>query len=71
MFDTEKSRNLVSSLPQYRLLTETDGPFTESNEVPTRPMGVEEAVDGLAANLNIAREEMRARVLKNFQTLVT
>ena len=71
MFDGERSRELVRSLPRSRILTETDGPFAERTESPTRPMGVDRTVDSLAASFHLGREEMRALVLKNLKDLVT
>ena len=71
MFDNEKSRKLVGSLPRSRILTETDGPFAERTDAPTRPMGLDLAVDGLAAAFNLGREEMRPLVLQNLKELVS
>jgi hypothetical protein len=37
MLQTEPGRTLVSSLPEDRLLTESDGPFTSQDGAPARP----------------------------------
>ena len=71
MFDTERSRKLVESLPQSRILTETDGPFAERTDSPTRPMGLDQAVDGLAVAFNLEREKMRMLVLQNLKELIS
>ena len=71
MFDTERSRKLVRSLPRSRILTETDGPFAERTEAPTRPMGVDQAVDGLATAFELEKEGMRELIVKNLKDLVS
>ena len=71
MFDTERSRKLVRSLPRSRILTETDGPFGERTEAPTRPMGVDRAVDGLAAAFDLDKEGMRELIVRNLKDLVS
>lgn len=71
MFDIERTRKLVSSLPKSRILTETDGPFAERIETPIRPMGVDRAVNGLATAFDLDREEMRALILQNLKDLIS
>jgi TatD DNase family protein len=71
MFDTDRTRKLVSRLPQSRILTETDGPFAERTEAATRPMGLDRAVDGLATAFDLGREEIRALILQNLKDLTS
>lgn len=48
MARSDRSRALISGLPRDRLLTETDGPFTETQGRPTCPADVYLAVDAIA-----------------------
>ncbi|MEQ8694030.1 MAG: Qat anti-phage system TatD family nuclease QatD [Gammaproteobacteria bacterium] len=48
MLTSEKRIKLVRSLPADRILTETDGPFTEQLDRPVRPSNVDAVVEGLA-----------------------
>ena len=45
---SERGRTLIASLPDERLLTETDGPFTQTQGRPTQPADVYLAVEALA-----------------------
>ena len=44
----ERGQNLIAELPLERVLTETDGPFTNVNGRPARPTDVVNTVDAIA-----------------------
>lgn len=71
MLQSERGRTLVSSLPQERLLTETDGPFTSEEGVPARPRDVGRAVQLMAAVRRFSIEEGTALILRNLSTLTS
>ncbi|MDR3404781.1 MAG: TatD family hydrolase [Chthoniobacter sp.] len=67
---SENGRRIIQALPIDRLLTETDGPFTESKPgVPTDPWDVSRAAKMIAEIKGITEAEMRSRVWQNLLTL--
>lgn len=70
MLRSPKHCRLVSSLPSDRLLTETDGPFVESDGRPVRPKQVVETVAMLADARGEAVEEMARAMVRNLRTLL-
>lgn len=62
--------SLVEKLPRDRLLTETDGPFTEVNGKPSRPSDVGATVAKLADVLKISKEECAQCILANLGRVV-
>ena len=71
MLRSPKHRQLVAGLPANRLLTETDGPFVETEGRPVRPSAVAQTVSDLAALRGEPAEAMAARIVINLRTLVT
>jgi TatD DNase family protein len=65
MLRSDKRRALVAQFPADRLLTETDGPFVESNGRPVRPLDVAGTLTELAAARGVAVEEMAQIVVDN------
>jgi TatD DNase family protein len=66
MLGTVKSTAILNAIPSDRILTETDGPFTESNGNPSRPRDVERCVANLSSELRRSHEEVKALVFSNF-----
>ncbi len=54
MMRSDRGRTLVAELPMDRLLTETDGPFTQMDGRPTEPNDARKAIDTLAGVRNLA-----------------
>jgi TatD DNase family protein len=48
MMRSEKGRDLIGSLPLDRLLTETDGPFTQVDGRPAGPSDIKHTVEAIA-----------------------
>jgi TatD DNase family protein len=69
MLQSDRGRTLVSSLPEDRLLTETDGPFTLEGGGPARPRDVGQAVKLLGKTRGLSPDESAALVLRNLRTL--
>jgi TatD DNase family protein len=69
MLTTDRGRALVSSLPIDRLLTETDGPFTNFGAQPARPRDVGQTVKHLAMARGMSIEDSAAAVLRNLKAL--
>lgn len=70
MMLSDKGRDLVSSLPLERLLTETDGPFTEANGHPASPADAVYAVEAMAKLIQATPTELTAKIRQNLKTLL-
>jgi len=71
MFKSERHRSTISSLPQDRLRTETDGPFCQNNGQPIRPVDVSIVINLLARQLRITPNMTTNTILSNLKTLVS
>ncbi len=70
MLSKEKGRDLVTILPVERLLTETDGPFTQIDGRLTRPADVETTIGALANLRHLTPDVIAATVQTNLRTLL-
>ncbi|ASY58285.1 putative deoxyribonuclease similar to YcfH, type 4 [Sinorhizobium sp. CCBAU 05631] len=70
MLGKPKSAAILDSIPLKSILTETDGPFTESAGKPSRPRDVEFCVSNLSSALGRSAEEMKAVVFANFKRIL-
>jgi TatD DNase family protein len=70
MLSTERGRELVAALPIDRLLTETDGPFTQVNGNPSRPADVATVTEKLATLRMMSPNSSANFVIANLRTLV-
>ena len=72
MLASAKHRNLVASLPPDRILTETDGPFVQSEGRPTRPAtDIPKTVQALAMLREQSLEQAAAEIISNLRDLVS
>ncbi len=71
MFSGQRGRDLISRMPQDRVLTESDGPFTRVNEEPARPWDVEIAVAGLGKTWNKSNDCISRRLSDNLERLLS
>jgi TatD DNase family protein len=71
MLYKERSHAMVATLPLDRLLTETDGPFTQSDGRPAKPADVEVAVKELARLRGVEASAMALAVRANLRFLVS
>lgn len=69
MFQTSKGRGLVSRMPLDRILTETDGPFTQTNQAVAHPWHVRRALALLAELWETSTTATEARISENFRKL--
>lgn len=70
MLSNERRAAITKMLPLDRVLTETDGPFTQTDSRPTTPSDVWIAVEGLARLHELSAVDMSAMVLRNLKTLL-
>lgn len=71
MLTSEKRVQLVRSLPADRVLTETDGPFTEQVDRPERPSNVDVVVAGLAKIYGKSSSEVMHGIENNLKALLS
>jgi TatD DNase family protein len=70
MTRNERGQALVADLPIDRLLTETDGPFTQTHGRPSHPIDVPLAVDAIARTRGKPAEVVARSVRANLETLL-
>ena len=70
MFDSPNGRKIVASLPQERVLTESDGPFVKVRGRAAVPADVAYAEEGLASLWERERHEVTAKIRQNFLELI-
>ena len=66
MLKSESGRRLLTTIPRDRLLTETDGPFTQQSGRPARPSDIPQIVAQLAQFLGMPCDELGRRI-RQFQ----
>ena len=71
MLKNYRARKLVQSIPTDRILTETDGPFTDGVSNPGRPADLAPTRDGLAVALGLEKQETSELIFNNLQRLLT
>src|SRR6266851_1562840 len=71
MLTKERGRDLVAALPLERLLTETDGPFTQIDGRPTCPADVESTIGALANLFHFTPDVMAMSVHTNLRALLS
>ena len=62
---------MVASLPLDRILTETDGPFTQVGNRQTKPPDVRRTVESLASLREMQFEEIAEKIICNLKQLVS
>lgn len=70
MLQSDKGRDLVLSLPQDRLLTETDGPFTEVSGRQSRPQDVAVTVYEMARLLHVRPDDLAEGIRGTLKALL-
>ncbi len=71
MLKSDRGREVVASLPLDRILTETDGPFTLTQNRPSKPSDVAATVASIATILGCDASQLRAKIRSNLNNLET
>jgi TatD DNase family protein len=71
MLYSERSEPLLRLIPSDRLLTETDGPFTRSDNKPSRPKDIADTMRLLSKMRNVSQEQMGEQITANLKNLLT
>jgi TatD DNase family protein len=70
MTRSDRGRTLVANLPMDRLLTETDGPFTQIDGRPAEPIDSRVATEIIARVRNVTADAIARTVRTNLQSLL-
>jgi TatD DNase family protein len=70
MTRSDRGRAVVTELPIERILTETDGPFTEIDGRPSEPADVKTAITAIADVRNLPVDTVTAAVKSNLRSLL-
>jgi TatD DNase family protein len=70
MLGSERHASMTAVIPLDRLLTETDGPFTKTDERPSKPPDVRIVVEALGQLHRIAASEVAATIRANLRALL-
>lgn len=70
MTRSDRGRSLVSDLPIDRILTETDGPFTQVEDRPSEPADVKTAVAAIADVRRVSVDAVSTAVRSNLRSLL-
>lgn len=71
MTKSNSGRNIISRIPKTNVLTETDGPFVNENNVPLKPGQVQTVIDFLAKEWQVGSSEVKRIVWSNFRILIS
>jgi TatD DNase family protein len=69
MLSSDKHVKTIREIPMDRILTETDGPFVSSGDVPIRPYQVASTIESFADIIGCSKTELRSQILRNAETL--
>lgn len=70
MLRNSKASALLKTIPVERMLTETDGPFTDGKAGPARPGDALDCVEGLAGTYDIPVADMQKRIVGNLLAML-
>lgn len=70
MLQNPKANTLLKTIPLERILTETDGPFTEGKAGPVRPWDAIDCVEGLAGIYDIPVVVMQKSIVGNLLAML-
>jgi TatD DNase family protein len=70
MVRSDRGRALLAELPMDRLLTETDGPFTQIDGRPAEPTDTPKAIKAIAHARNLDTSVIDEIIQSNLKTLL-
>lgn len=70
MTRSNRSRDVVTELPMDRIVTETDGPFTQIDGRPSEPADVKVVVDAIASARNLPVNAVATSISSNLRSLL-
>ena len=70
MVSSNKGKEIIKTIPEHLLLTETDAPFTFSNGIKTRIESLNSTIIGLGFQKGKSPDEIRDMVYNNFKKIL-
>lgn len=70
MLENERHAATIGVIPLDRILTETDGPFTQTDKRPSRPTDVVHAVEALGRLHGLSSADMASVIRSNLKVLL-
>lgn len=70
MVKSMSGRKIISKIPKHLILTETDGPFIDENNLPIKPGQVQTVISLLSNEWKISEEEVKKIIWSNFRNIV-
>jgi TatD DNase family protein len=70
MLRSKNGQNIIKQLPIDRILTETDGPFTNVDSNPCKPKDVIRTVEILSGLLEASPDSLRCNILANLKKVL-
>jgi len=70
MLNNERHRSTVAAIPTDRLLTETDGPFTQTEDRPSRPADVAIVIEAIGRLHNLPPTTVATIIRDNLRSLL-
>lgn len=70
MVKSMSGRKIISKIPRQLILTETDGPFIDDNNLPIKPGQIQTVISFLANEWNVGEEEVKKIIWSNFLNIV-
>ncbi|MHB8580963.1 MAG: Qat anti-phage system TatD family nuclease QatD [Ignavibacteriaceae bacterium] len=71
MTNSYKGKDIISHIPQNRILTESDGPFTKYRNKPCSPLMIFETVRSISIIHNIEYEVCKKMIFDNLNSVLT
>lgn len=71
MLKSERHLAVLKEIPETRILTETDGPFTMRQGRPSRPDDIADVLERLSRVMNISMNDLSNQILCNLNELET
>lgn len=71
MINSVSGKNIISKIPKYYVLTETDGPFVAENNSALKPGQVYSVINFLAKEWVLTQDEVKKIIWENFMRLIT
>lgn len=70
MVKSMSGRKIISKIPRQLVLTETDGPFIDENNLPIKPGQIQTVISLLSNEWKTSEEEVKKIIWSNFQNIV-
>ncbi|MBN4047210.1 TatD family hydrolase [bacterium AH-315-P13] len=70
MINSKKGKNIIERIPKNHLLTESDGPYIESNGKTVKPINIGLIIEHLSKLYNVEKNSVEQLIKVNFYRLI-